>query len=123
MNNKDNNSIMYLIAYLVPVLTGAIVYVMYGENDKRLKFYSVQSILLGIVIIVLYIIFSITSALIIMPGHYSGIIVYLYISYIFDIIITLLWLYGIYVGYKASLNVNIKIPYISNYAASITNYN
>ncbi|WP_061950993.1 hypothetical protein [Acidiplasma cupricumulans] len=55
MSDENKNSIMYLIAYLVPVLTGILVYIMYG-NDNRMKFHGVQAILLGIAIFIIDII-------------------------------------------------------------------
>ncbi|MEM0139670.1 MAG: hypothetical protein QXZ44_03560, partial [Ferroplasma sp.] len=50
--NRENNKIMFIVAYLIPVVTGVIVYILYGEKDKKLKFQAVQSILLGIVWII-----------------------------------------------------------------------
>ncbi|MCL4452890.1 hypothetical protein [Ferroplasma sp.] len=111
MSDKEDNSIMYVIAYLIPILTGIFVYIFYGEN-KRLKFNAVQSISLGIAIIILDVIFYLISFSILAP-----------VSYISDIIGILLWIYGLYIGYKASLGTDIYIPYIGEYAARLSGLN
>ena len=110
MSDSQENSIMYVIAYLIPLLTGVIVYVMYG-NDKRLKFHAVQAIILGIAILIIDVIFYILSFLIFPPIFYIG--------YIIEII---LWVYGLYVGYKASLGTDISIKYIGDYASSLSGF-
>ncbi len=40
MSDNQDNSIMYVIAYLIPILTGVLVYIMYN-NNKRLKFHAI----------------------------------------------------------------------------------
>ncbi len=109
MSDENKNSIMYLIAYLVPVLTGVLIYVMYG-NDNRMKFHGVQAILLGIAIFIIDII------------SYFLVPLLLPLFYIFDLLIAIVWLYGIYVGYEASINRDIFIPYIGDYAANVTGF-
>jgi uncharacterized membrane protein len=109
MSDENENSIMFIVAYLVPILTGLIVYVMYGEKDKRLKIHSIQSILLGVVIVVLDIVFTIIDSF-----------AFVYLLYIiFDVITALIWIFGIYVGFKAMNNIEVEIPYISQYAKSL----
>jgi uncharacterized membrane protein len=111
MSDREDNSIMYVVAYLIPILTGIFVYIFYG-NNKRLKFNAVQSIILGIAIIMLDVIFYLISLFILVP--------LLYLSYIIGII---LWLYGLYIGYKASLGTDISIPYIGEYAEKLSGLN
>ena len=41
------------------------------------------------------------------------------ISGILDLILVLVWLYGIYTGYRASRGMNANIPYLSDYASKL----
>ena len=50
--SKDDK-IMYIFSYLLTWLSGIIVYMLYSEKDKNLRFHAVQSILLGILITVI----------------------------------------------------------------------
>ncbi|MGC9099596.1 MAG: hypothetical protein ACP5HW_03585 [Candidatus Micrarchaeia archaeon] len=83
----------YIVIYLFTIITGAIFFLISG-NDKRKKQHSIQAMVLGVIMIVI------------------GFIPYLGIINIF------LWLYGLYIGYKASLNEDVAIPYITDFAKS-----
>ncbi len=112
VSDDNENSIMYVIAYLIPILTGLFVYIAYGEN-KRLKFHAVQAIILGIGIFIVDIVFYIISFLVLFSFP---------ILYIGDVIGILLWIYGLYIGYKASLGNDIYIKYIGDYASSMSGF-
>ena len=60
-NNKEQNSIIYLLAYVIPLLTGIIVYIIYGDRNKRFKFHGLQAILLGVIIIIFEVIFGLIN--------------------------------------------------------------
>lgn len=109
MSDNNENSIMYVVAYLIPILTGIFVYIT-SDKDKRLKFHAIQAIILGIVMLVVDIVFYIIAILLLplFPILYVG-----------DIIDIFLWIYGLYVGYKGSLGTDINIPYIGDYAADM----
>ncbi|WMT51338.1 MAG: hypothetical protein RE471_00300 [Ferroplasma sp.] len=109
MSDNNENSIMYVIAYLIPILTGIFVYIT-SDKNQRLRFHAVQAIILGIVMIVVDIIFYIIAILLLplFPIFYLG-----------DIIDVFIWIYGLYVGYKGSLGTDIRIPYIGDYAANM----
>jgi len=107
---SENNKIMFLVAYLVPLITGILVYILYGSKDIKLKFQSVQAILLGICFIIAYIIFEVIDLFIFSIA----------LSIIFDLVLLLAWLYGMYTGYKASKGMDANIPYLSDYASSIS---
>ncbi len=112
-NNKEQNSIIYLLAYVIPLLTGIIVYIIYGDRNKRFKFHGLQAILLGVIIIIFEVIFGLINIFVTLKFPIVGII--------FDIIIAIIWLYGIYVGFKASTGTDINMPVIGDYAKSMTN--
>lgn len=116
MENQEekNDNIMFLVAYLVPLLTGIIVYIFYGDKNKKLKFQSIQAILLGISLIIASIIFGVIDSLMVV---YTFTIAYI-ISGLFDLVIFLIWIYGMYTGYKASKGEEANIPYLSNYASN-----
>ncbi len=98
--SKDDK-IMYIFSYLLTWLSGIIVYILYSEKDRNLRFHAVQSILLGIIITII----GIFSAFLFFP-----------VSIFTDLFAFLLYLYGIYVGYKAYTGVNISIPVIGDMA-------
>ncbi len=83
---------IYVVIYLLTWLSGIIFFFLSG-NDKRKKRHSIQAIMLGILGIIIAFI----------P----------YINFPFNII---LWLYGLYVGYMASINEDVSIPVITDLA-------
>lgn len=90
----SDESILYLVTYLLTWLTGILIYITAGQKNKRLKFHAVQAILVGIVIFVLG-----------------------WIPIIGWIIAILLWLYGMYVGYEGGYQgKDIEVPVIGPFA-------
>ncbi len=104
MSEKREDGIIFIFCYLLTWLSGIIVYVMYGSKNKDLKFHSIQAILLGVIIFVIGIIPSIFP-LELYP-----------ISWIVNLVVIILWLSGIYVGYKAYNGVDIAMPVIGGLA-------
>lgn len=111
MEHKENN-IMLIVAYLIPLITGLLVYILYGSRDSKLRFQSIQAILLGICFIVASIIFGIFGIFITGVAGQA-------VRGIFDLILLLAWLYGIYSGYRASKGMDANIPYLSDYASKL----
>ncbi|MFG1518992.1 MAG: hypothetical protein AAE977_00750 [Thermoplasmataceae archaeon] len=97
----NNNRIMYIFAYLLTWVSGIIVYILYADRDRNLKFHAVQAILLGLVITVI----SILSFFLFFP-----------VSIIANLFTFLLYIYGLYVGYKAYTGVNVIMPVIGDIA-------
>lgn len=91
---KKSNFI-YILIYFFTWLSGLIAYLI-EKKDKNIRFHAMQSILLGIVIFVLT--------------------WFLFFLIITPLIGFVLWLYGLYVGYKASTGETIRIPYLAEYA-------
>lgn len=87
----DDKGWIYIVAYLFAPLSSIILYLIEKEN-KKIKFHAMQSLLLGIVAIVLD------------------------FTFILSIFGFILWLYGLYVGYKEYTGETIKIPVIGEYA-------
>jgi uncharacterized membrane protein len=94
---SENKSMLYIVAYLFEWVTGIVVYLTAGDR-KRLKMHSVQAIMLGVISIILAFAF--------------GLLLVPVVSTVINIII---WLYGMYVGYKAYTGVDIQIPWITEY--------
>ncbi|MEM3555647.1 MAG: hypothetical protein QXF56_02945 [Candidatus Micrarchaeia archaeon] len=92
--SEKKDGLIYILIYFFPWLTGLIFYLVEKE-DKKIRFHAMQSILLGIVIWLCWLFFF----LIVTP--FIGI---------------LLWLYGLYVGYKESQGETIRIPYLAEFA-------
>jgi uncharacterized membrane protein len=90
-NAQKNNDFSYILVYLFTWLTG-IIFFLISKNDKRKRQHSIQAIILGIIMMVIA-----------------------FIPYI-GVISILIWLYGLYIGYKASINNDAAIPYITHFA-------
>ncbi|MGD0728885.1 MAG: hypothetical protein ABR981_02310 [Candidatus Micrarchaeaceae archaeon] len=101
---KEDLQIYFIISYVLLLITGIIVLLVKGEEDKRLKMHSIQAILLGIVFIAIWIIFGWVA---------FGIIA--------DVLNFLLWLYALYVGFEAAAGTDIEIPVITKYAKRYAN--
>jgi len=88
---KQENDFTYILIYLLLWLTGIVFFVISG-NDKRKKMHSIQAIVLGVI----------ANVLAIIPW--------------LGLIGLLIWLYGLYIGYAASVNREQSIPYITDFA-------
>ncbi len=96
MGEEVGNPI-YLFAYLLGWISGIIVYVTEGQRSERVKFHALQAIFLGFAAMIIGIIFS--------PIFHLGFV-----------LAFLLWLYGMYVGYRAYRGADVEIPIIGEYA-------
>jgi uncharacterized membrane protein len=105
---KDD-PLVYVFAYLFPIVTGLIVYFIFGEKDPKLKFYSLQAFVYGIFLFLFYVILRV-----IVLGLNSG---YGTIVLLVGLITLFLWVFGLYVGYEGSKGIKINIPLVT----SITN--
>ena len=84
----------YVLIYLFTWFTGLIFYFISGHDDRKRK-NAVQAIILGVISVVISFI-----------PHLSEVAFFI-------------WIYGLYVGYRAAINRDVLIPYISesiNYA-------
>jgi len=88
---KQENDFTYIAIYFLTFITGIIFYLI-SKGDKRKRQHSIQAIILGAIMVVL------------------GFIPYL------NLVNILIWLYGLYIGYKASVNEDADIPYITEFA-------
>ncbi|MGC8567021.1 MAG: DUF4870 domain-containing protein [Caldisphaera sp.] len=103
MTQKDKGNIVYIITYLLTWLTGIIIYVTEGQKDKRVKFHSLQAIFLGII------------------GTILDLILF-FVPFLGPILLFLIWLYGMYIAYKAYNGVDMKVPALGDYAARYSGY-
>ncbi len=106
---KSEDKIMYIIAYLIPILTGLIVYFLYAETDKGLRFQAVQSILYSIAFIVVYVVLAALFFVIFFFAPFIG-------GVILGLFSLLAWLYGLYTGYKAYMGMHAIIPVVGDFA-------
>jgi len=95
----------FIIAYIIPLLTGIIVLLLKGNESQRLKLHSMQAILIGVVFVILWVLGFIP-----------------FIGFLLWIIGFLLWLYGLYVGLKAYGGTDINMPVITDYAKQFSGY-
>jgi uncharacterized membrane protein len=91
--NRRGNGLAYIFAYLLTWLSGLIVFITVGQNDKRAKFHALQAIFLGVVLFIIG-----------------------WIPIVGWIIELLGWLYGLYIGYQAYEGKDVEMPVIGTYA-------
>ena len=91
---EGDENLIYIFTYLFTWLSGIIIFITVGQKNKRLKFHAIQAVLLGIVAFVL--------AYIPLP--------------FFSLIGVLVWLYGLYLGYRGYQGRDISAPVIGEYA-------
>lgn len=99
--SKDSeNNFLYVIIYLLMFITGIIFYFISDKDDsigevekKRRKQHSIQAVAIGVIIVILY-----------------------SVPFIGSVLGTLLWLYSLFIGYKASINEDVEIPFITEFA-------
>lgn len=103
-NEAGDLKLLFIVSYLLLWVSGIVVYLLYGGRNKRLRFHAVQAVLYGIAVTILDIVFGIAGALLFPLGFVLG------------IVILLLWLYGLYVGYRAMEGEDIRITTIGDMA-------
>ena len=116
---SEDSKLWGAIAYLLGILTGILV-ILVKKDDKYAKFHGMQSILLGIAVIV----FSFAVSIVI------GFLVFIpIIGWAFIAILSLLssivglayFLIGVlYMAYKAYVGEGVKLPYIGEQAEKMT---
>ena len=93
--NNVRNAI-FIFAYLFEWLSGIIVYVL-AEGNKREKLHAMQAIVLGVCAIAVSIIFGFT------------------VPVLSALLGLLIWVYGLYIGFKAYNGVDVEIPIITDF--------
>ena len=120
-DNQDGNSFIYIITYLIPLLTGILVYFTYAKGNKRVTFHANQAIMISILMIGASLVFSVifTALAIFSQGIGSlGGLSLLYMTLLINLIIIAIWLYGIYVGTIAAFRgKDIKMPIVGDIAS------
>ncbi|MDE1851311.1 MAG: hypothetical protein KGH69_01305 [Candidatus Micrarchaeota archaeon] len=91
-------ALAYLLCYIATFISGFAVYLTLAQKDKKLRFHAVQSMLLGSVIFVLWL------------------LAHLPFLSVFNLIAIMLWLAGIYVGWEAAHGRDVDMPFIKGYA-------
>ena len=100
---SDKDSI-YFLAYLLTWITGLVVYFTKAKTDKKARFHSIQAMLLGLL--------SIIISIVILP--------FFPIAWVLSFLI---WIYGLYIGYRAYSGMPANIPYLSDYAQNHSSFN
>jgi len=109
---KSDDNLMGALAYLLGIITGVIMYVMYKDKSKFVAFHGMQSIILGITVLVVWIaVVVVGMVLMFIP----------FLGWIIDIILwlgTALIILGtvIFMMYKAYSGEKYKLPFIGEIA-------
>jgi len=104
----SDDNMMGALAYLLGIITGVIMYVMYKDKSKYVAFHGMQSIIFSAIAFVVWIVVLIVGmVLMIIPviGWIIGIILW------FGMVVVFLgaWIYLMYNAYKG---VKFKLPVI-----------
>jgi uncharacterized membrane protein len=94
--SKDRE-LLYILIYMFGLFSGIVAYVLSGDmkdpkEAEKVRFNSVQAAVLGIIVLIV--------ALIPFIGVLSA----------------LVWLFGLYVGYSAGKDSEVRIPYLGDFA-------
>jgi uncharacterized membrane protein len=96
MSGRQKGDFSYILIYLFEFITGIAFFLMV-KGDARKKQHSIQAVILGIISIIVAIIFF-------------------FMPVIADVIDAMIWIYGMYIGYMASIGSDADIPYITDFA-------
>lgn len=103
MSDKEKGNIMYIFAYVLSWISGIIVFITEGQKDPRLRFHSLQAIFLGITATVVDLILF-------------------FVPFLGPFLAFLIWVYGMYIGYKAYSGEDVKAPVLGDYAIKYSSY-
>ncbi len=87
----NDTGLVYVLIYFFTWLTGIIFFVIEKDN-KKVRFHALQAIFLGIIMVVLS------------------------FTLILGIVSVLLWIYGLYIGFKQYQGETVRVPYLAEYA-------
>ncbi len=101
---SENDKIMFFIAYILPVISGILIYVLYADKDKRLKFHAVQAIIYWIVAAVIVWILEFLF------------VFFFFLLFLIPLLWLLVWIYAMYIAYQAFNGTDMEVPYIGEMA-------
>jgi uncharacterized membrane protein len=115
-DREKEDRIMYLVAYVLPVVTGVAVYLLFAGKDRRLRFHAVQSVILWIGILIVYFVLLTVFSLggLALGGLRYGAMA----AAVFSIFWLVAWLASLYVGYEAMLGNDLRVPYVTEITRS-----
>jgi uncharacterized membrane protein len=100
---KETGNLIFIFTYILGWISGILVYITEGQRNDRMKFHSLQAIFLGLIATVVDMIFF-------------------FIPYLGPLLAFLIWLYGMYIAYRAYNGVDVRAPVIGDYALRYSDY-
>lgn len=107
----EEEKIGFVFAYVFPIFTGVLVYLLYAKKNKELKFHAVQATLYGLVLLVAARILSLIFNLLSWVSPLLS-----WISVLGFLAVLVAWAYGVYVGFEAYNGRRISLPLIGDLA-------
>lgn len=109
---KSDDNIMGALSYLLGIITGVVMYVMYKDKSKFVAFHGMQSIILGVAVFVVWIVVVVVGMILMFIPV---------LGWLIDIILwlgTILIIFGIWVFmmFKAYSGEKYKLPFIGDMA-------
>ena len=109
---KNDDNMMAALAYLLGILTGIVVYVMYKDKvNKFVLFNAVQSIILNVALFVIFFAVGIVGAILTMIP-YLGWVIGLVMMLIWLVVMVGMFCLWIFLMYKAFNGVKYSLPVI-----------
>ncbi|MEM3791553.1 MAG: hypothetical protein QXL16_02390 [Candidatus Micrarchaeaceae archaeon] len=94
---KDKRNFVFIFIYLIPIISPLIALLVADEIGMKrdIIFHSIQAIIISTIILI-------------------------FLSFpLLWVISILIWVFGIYVGYKSAIGEDLEIPVISKFSRSI----
>ncbi|MGP6207032.1 hypothetical protein ACNF42_03220 [Cuniculiplasma sp. SKW3] len=113
----------FIILYLLPIIGAIAMAILFTNLERRDRYHMYQSSVEGVVLIILFIILRVISAMVMDQAFStstsfstisSAVSLVQAIVLIIDLISFLIWIYGIFVGFKASQGSDVKMVFVGN---------
>ena len=115
-NAADNDKVMYLLAYLIPIVSALAVYFLNANKNKDLRFHSLQALIYWVAAAV---VLSVVFNLVLGNLLFYSLSLWLLLAWLVPLLWLLAWLYALYIGFKAMKGESISIPFIGDIAKSV----
>ena len=109
-NSSGDSNLMAAVAYLAMPFTGLLMYFV-KPNDKYIRYHSIQSIILGILLVVIGFLLGIVSSMVGAGIPLLGLVISLLVGGVWLLVEVLVWLYCMWKAYSGE---KFRLPVISD---------
>ena len=109
-NSSGDSNLMGAVAYLAMPLTGLLMYFV-KPDDKYVRYHAVQSIILGILLVVIGFLLGLLSSMVGAGIPLLGLVISLLVGGVWLLVEVLVWLYCMWKAYSGE---KFRLPVISD---------